>query len=82
MADVEGIEDKIENNSAYEETYSMRMVGGGISTSVPKIVVKRKAKELGIPIEEFIQNYKVKALFDDFKNIDVAFKFVKKEDSP
>lgn len=58
----------IDSNSSYEETYKMRVIGGGISTSVSKRVVERKAKELGITVIEFIRDYEVVVLYDSFKD--------------
>jgi len=71
---------KIRNGEVYEDTYTLRVVGGGISTSIPKKVVERKARELGISVEEFIRDYEVQILYDDFKEIDGVFRFVKKEE--
>ncbi len=76
----EKTEKKISKNKTYEKTYKMRQVGGGIRMSIPKPVVKRKAKELGISIEEFLEKYRIIALFDDFQEIDIAYKFVKKKE--
>ena len=73
--------EKIEKGQVYEETYTMRIVGGGISTSIPKIVVEKKARELGIPVKRFIEEYEVVAIFNDFKSFDLAYKFKKREDS-
>ena len=58
----------INSNSAYEETYRMRIQGGGISTSISKKVVERKARELGITVTEFIRDYEVVVLYDSFKD--------------
>jgi len=72
--------EKIDEVSAYEKTYTIRAIGGGFSVSVPKEVVERKAKENGISVEEFKEKFAVKMLYDDFSNVDGAFKFVKKGD--
>ncbi len=58
----------INSDSSYEETYTMRVVGGGISTSVSKRVVERQAKEHGITFVEFIRDYEVVVLYDSFKD--------------
>lgn len=71
---------KIRNGEVYEDTYTLRVVGGGISTSIPKKVVERKARELGISVEEFIREYEVQMFYNDFGEIDGAFRFVKKEE--
>ena len=71
---------EIDEINAYEKTYTIRAIGGGFSVSVPKEVVERKAKENGISVEEFKEKFAVKMLYDDFTNVDGAFKFVKKGD--
>lgn len=71
--------EKIDIKKTYADTYTMRKVGGSITTTVPKKVVERKAKELGISVEELIENYVVTMLYNSFKDIDCAFIFEKKE---
>jgi len=73
------ISDKIASGRIYQETYTIRTVGRGISTSIPKAVVERKARELGIPVEKFLKEYAVEVYFDEFGEFDLAYKFVKKE---
>lgn len=70
---------EINLRKSYERTYTMRSVGGGISTSIPKQIVERKAKEEGISPEEFIESFRVVIFFDDYEEVDGAFRFVKKE---
>lgn len=70
---------EIDPRKAYEEFYTLRVVGGGISTSIPKTVIERKAKEAGITVEEFINQYGVVMLYDNFTEVDGAFKFVRKD---
>ena len=41
------------------ESYTMRVQGGGISTSVSKKVVEEQAKKLKITVEDFLENYVV-----------------------
>ncbi len=72
--------ENINTDKAYEETYSIRAIGGGFSVSVPKKVVERKAKENGMSVENFKEKFAVKMFYDDFKDVDGAFKFVKKEE--
>jgi len=72
--------EKIDEINAYEKTYTIRAIGGGFSVSVPKEVVERKAKENGISVKKFKDRFAVKMLYDDFPNVDGAFKFVKKEE--
>lgn len=74
------MKENIDVMDSYDETYTMRTVGGGISTSIPKKIVKRKARSLGISIEDFVEKYRVQMFFDDFDSVDGAFKFVKKEE--
>lgn len=79
MQDKNEDEEKIEKGAVYENMYTMREIGGGISVSVPKKVVERKANELDLSIKKFTEKYRVKAMYDNFKNIDVGYKFVKKD---
>ncbi len=69
----------IDTEKSYESTYTIRAIGGGFSVSVPKKVVERKAKEKNLSVKKFREKYAVKIFYDDFSEIDGAFKFVKKE---
>ncbi len=65
---------------SYQKRYRMRSIGGAITTSVPMIIVNRKARELGITVEEFIKEYCVVMMFNDFGNADAALVFEKIEE--
>lgn len=69
----------IDTVKAFEETYTLRIVGGGASTSIPKTLIEQKAKELKLTFDEFVEQYSVKMLYGSFEGIDGAFKFVKNE---
>lgn len=73
---------KIENGAVYEDTYTMRQIGGGFSISIPKRVVERKAREHGYgdDVDSFMGDFRVKAMYDNFTNIDVGYKFIRKEE--
>lgn len=73
------VERKIDRGEVYQDTYTLRAVGGGYSTSVPKRIVERKARELKVSVEDFIKNYEVVMMYNEFDDIDGAFKFQKKE---
>lgn len=68
---------KGEPTKSYQKRYRMRSIGGGIVTTVPMIIVHRKARELGITTEEFRRTYYVVMMFNDFGNADGAFVFEK-----
>lgn len=74
--DVEKEINGIDEDKTYEDTYTIRSIGGGFSTSVPKKVIERKAKEKGMSPDDFAENHRVKMFYDDFKSVDGAFKFV------
>lgn len=69
----------LDKTRLYEETYKLRGVGGGFSISVPKVVVKRKAKEKGMTVEEFREKHRVKVYFNGLNAVDGAFEFVEKD---
>lgn len=72
---------KIEDGKIYQDAYTLRVVGGGYSTSVPKRVVERKARELKISVEKFVETYEVIMMYDEFGgDIDGVFKFQKREE--
>jgi len=77
----------IDLKSSYHEKYTVREVGGGVSTSIPKQIVERKMRELGLnpdseeDFKEFREKYCVLMIFDDFGRVDGAFRFVRKDES-
>ena len=72
---------KIDIDKSYQKRYRMRSIGGGIVTTVPMIIVHRKARELGITVEEFTKKYCVVMMFNDFGKADGAFIFEKIEEA-
>lgn len=79
VKDLKESERKVSEGLVYEETYSLTKVGGSNMVAIPKPVVRRKAKELGLTVEELKEKYAVIAFFDQFEEIDLAYKFVEKE---
>lgn len=71
--------DQIMNGDYYEETYTMREQGRGISTTVPKNIVRRMARKKDMPIEIFLLTHNVQARYDSFTSIDYGVKFVEKK---
>ena len=66
----------------YSKTYFMQAVGpdeNTIRTSVPKQVVEREAKQLGLTVEEFLEKYKVQWLFNGFPGVYGMFVPIEKE---
>jgi len=60
----------------YRKAYRMRKVGqGGVEATIPKEVVEKAARERELTVDEFIKNYRVVHLFDDFKTFDGAYRF-------
>lgn len=71
-----------EIQNTYQKEYRIRSVGdGGIEISVPKLIVERAARRAGLPLDDFVKNYNVIHLFNDFKEFDAAYKFVPKTDA-
>lgn len=69
------------SENGYTETYDLTKSGGSERVTVPKPVIRRKAEELGLSIEEFIKQYSVEAVYgkeDD--DADVSYRFKKKEE--
>lgn len=62
-----------------KDTYKIRKIGGGVSVSIPKKLIKEKAKEHRISVEEFLERFRVRALFDDFEGFDIAYEFVEEK---
>lgn len=63
----------------YEKGYKMRVVGGGFAGTIPKLVIERAARKAGLSPEEFIKEYRVIHLFNDFPDFDAAYRFEPKE---
>ncbi|MBA7684062.1 hypothetical protein ES703_92451 [subsurface metagenome] len=68
---------KIDPKNSYHKHYRLRLIGGGISVSVPKELVERRAREIGMTVKDFAKNYGVTMMFD-FDDVDGAFTFEKK----
>lgn len=73
--------EKIDTKKAYEDTYKMQEVGGSYRANVPKKLVERKARELDLDIEEFLDEYRVRVFYDNYKDVDAVFKFVEREEN-
>ncbi|MBU0778197.1 hypothetical protein KKF82_08055 [Patescibacteria group bacterium] len=60
---------------AYTKSYKMRIVGEvSVEATLPRIIVEREAKKLGLTIEEFIESHRVEYLFNDFGGAFVRFR--------
>lgn len=70
---------RIDPVKSYQKRYRLRPIGRGISISIPKELVERKARELGITIEELIEKYGVVMMYDNFGNVDAAIIFEKRK---
>lgn len=60
----------IDPSDAYEKTYSLRFAGRNNKTveiSVPKLLLEREARKLGLTLEEAIKKLDGKWLFDHFE---------------
>jgi hypothetical protein len=63
----------------YQKGYKMREAGGGYEVTIPKLVVERAARKAELPLDEFIKQYRVIHLFNDFPDFDGAYRFEKIE---
>ena len=62
---------------AYAKSYKMRFVGpGSVEATLPKPIVEREARRLGLTVEEFIEQYQVEYLYNDFGGAFIRFKKV------
>ena len=60
---------------AYSKTYKMRIVGEvSVEVTLPRAIVEREARKVGLTVVEFIEQYRVEYLFDDFGGAFLRFK--------
>ena len=56
--------------------YKIRAVGdGGFEISVPRELVERAAARAGMEINKFLETHRVAILYDNFEDVDGAFRF-------
>lgn len=63
--------------SAYEKCYRIRTTGEGglnIIVSIPRIVIEKEARQQGLTIEQFIEQYHAVAQYNSFEGIHYMFK--------
>ena len=66
----------------YHKSYLMQVVGpdgNSVRTTVPKQVVEKEATRLGLKVEEFIERYKIKWLYNGFPGLYGLFVLIEKE---
>jgi len=67
----------IDSSKVLSRRYSLRKSRGGTYTAfeitVPKEVVEREARRLGITLDELLENYEVECLFNDFHGLHYRF---------
>ena len=69
-----------EKTVVYRKEYRMRRVGKeGVETTIPKLVIERAARKVGLPTEDFISQFKVVHLFNNFTDFDAAYRFIRDE---
>lgn len=69
----------IKTKESYTKKYSLNIVGENKCTTtvvIPRLVIERKADELGITPEEFVKTHKAIAHYDSFDGVFYAFKRV------
>lgn len=67
---------------AYRKTYKMRAVGSGgqtIEVSMPPEVIKREATKRGLTIQEFIDQYRAIAHYNNFDGVLYQFEEIPSE---
>lgn len=70
---------KVNLNKTYEKVYKMNYQGRSYRTTLPPEVIKKKAKEVGLTVEKFIEKYNVKIHFNELDAGDMIIEFVKAE---
>lgn len=64
------------DKKAYRKVYRLRAFGrGGYEVTIPGLILDRAARSRGLTIEQFVRNYRVVHLFNDFPNFDAAYRF-------
>lgn len=75
----------VEMKDAYKKRYKMRAIGQegmNIVVSIPRIVIEREAERRELTIEEFLEQFRAVAQFDNFDGIHYTFEPIKKEEEP
>lgn len=73
---------KVDLDKTYEKTYKLNYQGRSYRSTLPPEVIKKKAKEVGLSVEEFIENYGVRIHFNAFDAGDMILEFVKLGEKP
>ena len=63
-------------SDAYKKRYKIRRVGREYSTlevSIPPHIIEREADNIGLSVNEFLEQYRAEWLFDNFSGAFVRF---------
>ena len=74
-----------EIRDSYKKRYRMRVLGEGglnIVVSIPRMVILREAEKRELIIEDFLEQFKAVAQFDNFDGVIYTFEEIKKEEDP
>jgi len=69
----------VELGDTYKKSYKMRSQGqDGLNTvvSIPRIVIEREATRKGLSVEEFIEQFRAVAHYNNFDGVFYAFEKV------
>lgn len=67
---------------SYKKRYKMRALGQGglnIVVSIPRVVVEREAEKHELTIEEFLEQFKAVAQYDNFEGVRYTFEEIEGE---
>ena len=67
---------------SYKKRYKMRALGQGglnIVVSIPRVVVQREAEKHELTIEEFLEQFKAVAQYDNFEGVRYTFEEIQGE---
>ena len=65
----------------YRKDYAVRKIGlSGYQAQIPILVLERAAESAGMSVDEFIKEYRMEHLFNDFTEFNAAYRFVKKNE--
>lgn len=59
----------IDMRNTYQKDYCMRIVGappGSVEATIPKPIIEKEARRIGISIEEFVNTYRVNWAYNSF----------------
>jgi len=77
---------KAEEISGYRKKYHIRLAQGdkvrSAEVTFPYEVIERKARELGLTVPEFLEQYQVVAQYDNFDGVHYHFEEIPNEKSP